>query len=81
MSKKKQKKYSKDTHFKHYAAQIWQDMESAFRVENVRFYDARARNVAHDVLAKSLYDFADYCTSNMKFTFAKDIPDLSEDNR
>ncbi|HYT43272.1 MAG TPA: hypothetical protein VEP90_13120 [Methylomirabilota bacterium] len=77
--KKKHKKHSRDTHFKCYASQIWQDMESAFHVEHVRFYDARARNVACDVLAKSLYDFADYCTANMKFTFAKDIPDLGED--
>ncbi len=76
--KKKQKKHSRDTHFKRYASQIWQDVESAFRVEHVRFYDVRARNVACDVLTKSLYDFADYATANLKFTFAKDIPDLSE---
>ena len=84
MSKKKRKNaWSRDTKFKGYAAQIWQDIESALRVEDIhigRYCDGKAGDVARDVLAKRLYDFADHCTRNTQLTFAKDIPDLYKDD-
>ena len=82
MSKKK-REWSRDTKFKRYAAQVWQDIESAFRVEGIRidrYHDSKPGDVARDVLAKRLYDFADHATSHTEFTFAKDIPDLSKDD-
>jgi len=82
MSKKKRKKWSRETKFQRYAAQFWQDIDAAFRVEGIAFewgrHQEKAREVAEPVLAKCLYDFAEHICSNLRFTFVRDIPDLRE---
>lgn len=84
MSKKKQKKQqkSRETQFARYAAKMWRELEAVLAVEDIeidRWRNKKASEVAEAVLAKQLYDFADYVTSHSMFTFAKDIPDLGED--
>jgi hypothetical protein len=83
MSKKKHKKFSRDMQFQRYAAQFWQELEVALRIEGIsmrRYGYKKAREVAEPLLAKRLYDFASHCTDSVKFTFVRDVSDLTHDD-
>lgn len=86
MSKKKNRKKhpSRDTRFARYAAHHWNQLEAAFALDGVRidhYQHEKPAEIAQAILAKQLYEFAEHVCGNMRFTFARDIPDLPKQKR